>query len=286
MNRRAQQPVLFVIMELALLIGATVGIFTLIDRAADSKTPAQGYLAKELAFTKDALDIYAGANVYYEFYSLAAQKANTPPEKMFSVDLRERQVIVGTEPAPYHPDTNLKEIIVASSQPALALEIAGNIFYASETSARRHILDVPCGTITLPKSIALVPVTADGLVIASLVAGQNKKFTPEAGRLAEMTSNPLFVQQKIAEAEAVLFVETVTVPTYKAYASDRLLGCTLLNAVTPDASWQDKSPASALLPLTFPKPAVRLVIGVPQGTEEERIAFLKSIADAINKVTQ
>ena len=94
------------------------------------------------------------------------------------------------------------------------------------------------------------------------------------------------VQQKIAEAEAVLVVETVTVPTYKAYASDRLLGCTLLNAVTPDASWQDKSPASALLPLTFPKPAVRLVIGVPQGTEEERIAFLKSIADAINKVTQ
>ncbi len=284
MNRRAQQSVLFIIMEIALLIGATVGIFTLIDRAASSYTPAQGYLAKELAFTKDALDIYAGASVYYQFSSLAAIHAigNEP----FVLGFANQRAVAGTESAPYHPDTNMKESIQPQSIPLLALEIAGGRFYADGLYEKRHLLDTPCGSVTMPATIALFPTTADSFVIAALLAGQNKRFVPEAGRLAEMTSSPAFMQQKFAEADAVLFIETVQVPTYKAYASDRLLGCTFLNAVTPEVASSDALPSFALLPLTFSKPAVRLVIGVPQGTEEQRITFLKSVADKLSGVVQ
>ncbi|MBI4150547.1 hypothetical protein HY492_00305 [Candidatus Woesearchaeota archaeon] len=294
MNCRAQQTVLlFVIMEITLLIGTTIGIFTLIDRAADSKTPAQHYLARELAFTKDAIDIYAGANVYYEFYSLASKEIKTNSQP-FVMGFAAGKAIVGTEKSVYHPDQSLPEVTHDSSDPSLALQIAGGTFYADPARTTRHVLDVPCGKLTVPSSIALVPVTGDGLVIASLLASQSKKFSPESGRMAEMLTNPQFNVQTVAQADAIIFIETVSDQVYKAYASDRLFGCTLLNAITPDASFEVLGqpnqkvdlPLTALLPLSFPKPAVRLVVGVPAGTDEQRIAFLKSVADQLGGVLQ
>jgi hypothetical protein len=286
--KRAQTQVLWVIIELVIVVIATSAIFLLINRAKDNHLSEQQYAVKDLALTRQGMDLYAGANAYYDF--VIPGITVTAPTR-----LGQGIVIVGSGKGMYVFDRALKEIpLTADGVSSVGFQTAANTVTVGADRKATNAYSFGCPPVTITGKIAIIPATADAqAVVQSIVAHNPARLVPDSARVKDTLSDTAFRDATIASADATIVVGIASTPSAIAYVNVKgvALGCALVNTQLPTAKpldpftfnaavipvAKDYAPAnsvSQLLPDGKPGVVLLITVAKPGETSDQLYAAL------------
>jgi hypothetical protein len=221
MNKKAQTPVLWAIIELILVIFAGFAMFSLVGNAGDNDLPVINYAAKDLAFTRLAMDIFAGANAWYNFVVPDANLDDT-------FFLNDNVLKVGPVNGRYAYDSHNLEISRVETKTAIIQSAGGMISIEEDTPGGR--LEVPCDyKSNIPEKIAFKEI----------------ENSPQSEAIVNLIrANFKTLEVKVEDAEAVVIVSSSEpseqyIVQYNEGA--RTIACRVLNELLPDDLTQVKS---------------------------------------------
>lgn len=276
---RGQVQVFWVIIELVLVVVSSFGIFFMIDTARDNKLPEQQYAAKELSFTREAIDIYALSAVYYE---LTVPKIPFKDETLFGGG----NIRVDKARGKYGYDTHILELPYFENNPRfIQMEVAGGIVRGGEGRRISHKLQVSCDPRPITGKIALIPTSVSTQILTTrLIKAKSGNFL-QATEVVEAGDDVKVKKDTVESADAVVVLKESSIPdTAIAHINRRgsHLGCKIVNslvdtiqvtltptsntAVVPISSFENTKPESYL---PDDKPGVVLVLDVKQDSDEK-----------------
>jgi hypothetical protein len=241
MFNRGQSQVLWIILEVILVISASISLFTFIHRAGEDALPEQQFLAKELALTRESLDLFAGSNIVY-YFRVPGMDLNYP------LSVSRGEVSVGLQKETYLFDASLGEIPfehAAQQRQSLYLELGGRVIRTFDTAGwdASRIWLRPC-IASVPAKVALIPTSPETTLFANFIAPQDAHFSVVA------------FDDKAALANVDAAVLLVAVPSAtdlfvaKATADAQPLACMLVNGAAPLAQLNDATPIATAVTLT------------------------------------
>jgi len=276
--KRGQVQVLWVIIELVLVIVASFGIFFMIDSANDNTLPRQQYAAKELKFTREAIDIYALSAVYYE---LIVPGYSFDNKTIYG----DGNIRVDKAREKYGYDSNLKENAYFKDSPGrITLEIAGGVVLG-EVRTESNKLQVGCDPRPFKGKIAFIPTSVETQLLATRITAQSPGFF-QATETVQDSNNIKIISDIVNSADAVVVLrESKKAGTAIAQTNEKAgnLGCKLVNsivdtiqvthtpltntAVVPLSSFKNPDGIEKYLP--DDKPGAILTLAITEETHEK-----------------
>lgn len=227
--KRGQIPVLWVVIELVLVVIVSTGIFLLVDRARESDLPEQLYSSREIAFTREAVDIYALTAVYYEL--------NIPGISIKGdTSITGGKIEVGGARKRYGYDKFLQEDAYGEPNPlGLRFEVAGGITAAGVGRRDSRKLSLYCPKGNILGTIAIIPTTtATEILTNNLVVRRQDKLIKGTEKLDEEL--PKIKKDVIDSADAFIILEESATPKQviaEVNSMGNSLGCRLVNSLAP-----------------------------------------------------